>query len=540
MPPHNENRGQGVENLSPHQDTSDAINQLVTLLHQYCSEGGFDTLKGVIGENERLKQDKVKLRTAYDTNIEALSRYQTEFERQKVDFEKQLSSQKTQNEAVLKAKQTADESVKKRQAELTALQEKLEIQSSSAKQLMNEIKKKESTINVLEATNASQKETLSKAEKESATFQSEQESMRKRVDGLTTSLGEARGRLTTFHSFVVKLDNFEARRAEVGDALDSILKNALSFVESSIGITLDDACLADVSVWARLRNHASIQRTIPLPASNSPAAKQMRVAAGLRIYSMALADHVFRSTYLIQNSDFEDVLRDLETEDPMHEAFTRAVLLKIQPARQARNREARAKMVADQVSDAIADLVPSSQKETLKARLYQVSLEACKAWLVIQQLLEPVRPVFSLHMPEDWVPLPSSVPQRNSNAVPSSVAREPLAARVESQGQQTQRSSAESQPIEIDDIMQVVWPAFYVPSSQQEDDVGDQVPELVHRGHVITRSQGREAETEMSRRNARKNARQNGGSSPTQRKRRDSAVFLSKTFPGGNGTEKGN
>ncbi|KAG9506644.1 hypothetical protein J7337_000177 [Fusarium musae] len=540
MPSHNEKRVQGVENLSPHQDASDAINQLVTLLHQYCSEGGFDTLKGVIGENEGLRREKAKLRTAYDTNIEALSRHQTEFERQKVDFEKQLSSQRAQNEAILKEKQAVDEGVKKRQAELTTLQEKLELQSSSAKQLMKEIKKKESTINVLEATNASQKETLLKAEKELATCRSEQESMQERVDGLTTNLGEARGRLTTFHSFVVKLDNLEARRAEVGDALDSILKNALSFVESSIGITLDDICLADVSVWARLRNHTSIQRTIPLPASNSPAAKQMRVAAGLRIYSMALADHVFKSTYLIRNSDFEDVLRDLETEDPVHEAFTRAVLLKIQPARQARNREARAKMVADQVSDAIADLVPSSQKETLKARLYQISLEACKAWLVIQQLLEPVRPVFSFHMPEEWVPLPLPVPQRNSKAGPSSTAREPLASRVENQGQQTQRSSAESQPIELDDIMQVVWPAFHVPSSQLEDDVGDQVPELVQRGHVITRSQCREAETEMSRRNARKNARQNGGSSPTQRKRRDSAVFLSKTFPGGIGTERGN
>lgn len=215
MPSHNEKRVQGVKDLSPHQDTSDAINQLVTLLHQYCSEGGFDTLKGVVGENEELKRDKARLQTAYDTNIEALSRHQTEFERQKVDFEKQLGSQKAQNEAILKAKQAADENIKKRQAELTALQEKLEVQSSSAKQLMNEIKKKESTINALEATNASQQENLTKAEKESATFQSAKESMQKRVDGLTTSLDEVRGRLTTFHSFVVKLDNFEARRGEV-------------------------------------------------------------------------------------------------------------------------------------------------------------------------------------------------------------------------------------------------------------------------------------------------------------------------------------
>ncbi|KAI1018802.1 hypothetical protein LB503_005637 [Fusarium chuoi] len=68
-----------------------------------------DTLKGVIGENERLKRNKAKLRTACDTNIEALPRYQTEFKRQKADFKKQLRSQEAQNEAILKGKQAADE-----------------------------------------------------------------------------------------------------------------------------------------------------------------------------------------------------------------------------------------------------------------------------------------------------------------------------------------------------------------------------------------------------------------------------------------------
>ncbi|KAG4279218.1 hypothetical protein FPRO04_05759 [Fusarium proliferatum] len=68
-----------------------------------------DTSKEVIRENERLKRNKAKLRTACDTNIEAVSRYQTEFERQKADFEKQLGSQEAQNEAILKGKQAADE-----------------------------------------------------------------------------------------------------------------------------------------------------------------------------------------------------------------------------------------------------------------------------------------------------------------------------------------------------------------------------------------------------------------------------------------------
>lgn len=324
-----------------------------------------------------------------------------------------------------------------------------------------------------------------------------------------------------------------------GDALDSILNNCLDFVESSIGVALDDTCLTDTTIWGRVRNHASIQRTIPLPASNSPAARQMRVAAGLRIYSMALADNVFRSTYLTQNNDLDDVLRDLETEDPLHEAFARAVLLKIQPTRQARTREVRVKMVVDQVSDALADLVPISQRQAFEARLRQVSAEACDAWSVVQQLLEPVRPVFASHMFEDWVAFPSLTAQRNGKTESSGGARKPLTTRTEKSDRQGQSPTAESQSMETDDIIQVVWPAFSVPSSQQEDDVGNQVPEMVHRGYVITRSQIKEAEDEMSRRNARKNARQNSAHSSTQKKRRDSAVFLSKGFSTGIGTEKG-
>ncbi|RBR08882.1 uncharacterized protein FIESC28_10062 [Fusarium coffeatum] len=520
-------------------DASEAIHQLVSLLNQYCSDGSFDTLKGVVGENEELKRDTAKLQTAYDTNIQALSRHQAETKRQNDDFEKQLSSQRAQNEATLKAKQAAEDNIKKHKGQLATLQDKLEGQSLAAKQLMNEIKKKESTISSLEDFKASQQEKATKAEKELATLRSAEKSMQSRINDLARDLEEAHGRLMTFHSIMVKLDKFEARRAEIGDALDSILNNCLGFVESFIGVALDDTCLTDTTIWGRVRNHASIQRTIPLPASNSPAAKQMRVAAGLRIYSIALADNVFRSTYLTQNNDLDDVLRDLETEDPLHEAFARAVLLKIQPTRQARTREVRVKMVVDQVSDALADLVPISQRQAFEARLRQVSAEACNAWSVVQQLLEPVRPVFSSHMFEDWVAFPSLTAQRNGKTESSCGAGKPLVTRTEKSDREGQSPTAESQSMETDDIIQVVWPAFSVPSSQQEDDVGNQVPEMVHRGYVITRSQIKDAEEEMSRRNARKNARQNSAHSSTQKKRRDSAVFLSKGFSTGIGTEKG-
>ncbi|KAM5345009.1 hypothetical protein ACJ41O_010871 [Fusarium nematophilum] len=535
MPSSTERPMQGAKDLPPCQDASDAISQLVSLLHRYCSEGSFDTLKGIVGENEDLKRDMTELQIAYNTNIRALSQFQSDSKQQKEDFERRLNSQKAQNEATLKAKQAAEEGIKTQKTASAALEKKLEGQSASAKQLMNEIKKKDSTIVSLEASKASQQDKITKAEKELAALRGAQKSMKERVANLTANLNETQRNLATFQSFMVKLDHLEGRRAEVENALDGILRSALSLVESSIGIALDDACLADTSIWGKLRNNAAIQRTIPLPASNSPAAKQMRVAAGLRIYGIALADHVFKPTCLTQGNDFDDVLRDLETEDPLHEAFTRAVLLRIQPARQARIREARVQMVVAQVLDAIADLVPGSRRETFEARLHQASMEACNTWSIVQQLLEPISPVFSSHMFEEWVPLRTSTDQPNNKAGPPS-APETL---NKNQDRQSQSPTAGAQPMATDDIVQVVWPAFAVASSQQEEDDGISVPELIHRGYVVTRSQVREADDEVSRRNARKNARQNSAQSTTQKKRRDSAVFLSKGFSGGAGTEKG-
>lgn len=204
-----------TKELQTHPDASEAIHQLVSLLNQYCSDGSFDTLKGVVGENEELKRGIAKLQTAYDTNIQALSRHQAETKRQKDDFEKQLSSQKAQKEATLKAKQAAEDNIKKHKGELATLQDTLEGQSLAAKQLMNEIKKKESAISSLEDLKVSQQENATKAEKELATLRSAEKSMQSRINDLTRDLEDAHGRLMTFHSIMVKLDKFEARRAEM-------------------------------------------------------------------------------------------------------------------------------------------------------------------------------------------------------------------------------------------------------------------------------------------------------------------------------------
>lgn len=103
--------------------------------------------------------------------------------------------------------------------------------------------------------------------------------------------------------------------------------------------------LRDASCWANLRSadhlrHQAVR--LPLPRSNTPAAKQMRIAAVLAALSRSLARHVFRPTWAVEgvasssgaggSGDNADaalgaLLRGLEAASPDHERHLRGALL---------------------------------------------------------------------------------------------------------------------------------------------------------------------------------------------------------------------
>ncbi|GAA3332244.1 hypothetical protein GCM10020331_091690 [Ectobacillus funiculus] len=78
----------------------------------------------------------------------------------------------------------------------------------------------------------------------------------------------------------------------------------------------------------------SSKQRVPLPASNSLAAKQMRVVAGLIIFGEALAEHIFRPTHITHGRELDEVLAHLGTQNPLQEMYVRSALLKVLPDRQ--------------------------------------------------------------------------------------------------------------------------------------------------------------------------------------------------------------
>lgn len=285
-------------------------------------------------------------------------------------------------------------------------------------------------------------------------------------------------------------------------------------MEETFRQDLEEDLLADSRTWEAIRNHPSIQRAIPLPSSNSPAAKKMRIAAGLVIYGKALAEHVLRPTYILRDREIDKTLNILGSKDPLHEAYVRAVLLKILPDKQKQHKEACVKKAVMDILDSMGSLLPARQREIFESDLWNVSNKLCDTWRLAQRLEEKVEPSFSFTFPEDWKPLPPSSVQTVAKPPPNTAMSHKDKERQRSQG-------ATDQTLQMGEgTARIVWPTFLYSSSQQD---GEAL--LLYPGYVLTQPQMREADEEMSRRAARRTMRQNGPA--VAGKRRDSGIFLS-------------
>lgn len=300
---------------------------------------------------------------------------------------------------------------------------------------------------------------------------------------------------------------------------------------------LPDSCQADQPAWTKLRKAISIQQAIPLPASDSPAAKRMRVVAGVVVLAKALAKHVFLPTYLTQGDELNSVLSSLEDQDPMQEVFLRAALLKALPQRQNENRDAALNLVVAEVMDGLGLLILSARRAEFEASLRRISSEICHGWLQVQRLQDKVRLTLSIGFSEEWQPIPLRLTQASARPETPSVSSpsaQPSKAQSKDGRQALQQPKPEPKSPSSHDFLEAVWPAFLVANADQPQDGDDSTAwMLLHNGYAITKAQIKEAEDEMaaeessSRRN-RRTARQSiGDPRTTDRKRRDSAVFFS-------------
>jgi hypothetical protein len=174
----------------------------------------------------------------------------------------------------------------------------------------------------------------------------------------------------------------------------------VTLIEGTFRPDIEEHILHDPSCWTNLRNspylkHAT-QLQIPLPQSNTSAAKGMRISAVLAVLSRAMHRHLFRPVYLLDDDDENLVkfLRALEDEDPTREAHLRATLMSMMPERQAEQGLRRVKMVVREVSWLVQHLLSALQFEAFCAGLETACRLACEQWKRIQLAQMKIEPYF--------------------------------------------------------------------------------------------------------------------------------------------------
>jgi hypothetical protein len=284
-------------------------------------------------------------------------------------------------------------------------------------------------------------------------------------------------------------------------------------MDEFFGADVDNESFARTTIWEMVKSHAAIEHNIPLPPTNTPFAKRMRVAAGVIIYGRALDKYIFKPNYLTRDSEeLNKVLEGVRTNNPLQETFVRGVLLRVLPDTQRRNKDTRVRLVVSDVVHSMGILLSKERKDKFESELNSVSDRICLKWETIQRLEEKVKSSFSYDYPDEWRQFPESVAKHAQSRPSSPLTQKSSLERLRKQDQASSRS------LTGEGYTKVVWPGFLFSNAHEVDE------ELLHQGYVVTISPEENAEDGI-RRAARKTARLNDKSGP--KKRRDSGIFPS-------------
>ncbi|CAK7223738.1 hypothetical protein SBRCBS47491_005309 [Sporothrix bragantina] len=192
--------------------------------------------------------------------------------------------------------------------------------------------------------------------------------------------------------------------------LDTIWTRLFNLVEEHFRQDLEDKVLNDTSCWKNLRSAEALKgpTQIPLPQSNSPVAKAMRIASVLSVLSRTLHKHVFRPFYLMdEDAELTKLLHSVEFENPAREEHIRSTLLATLPEIQRHGAKTRVQHVVREVSWVVQHLLGALPYDAFCSGLGNACALACTEWQKIQMARMKIEPYFGPPYDEfDWQALP--------------------------------------------------------------------------------------------------------------------------------------
>lgn len=252
---------------------------------------------------------------------------------------------------------------------------------------------------------------------------------------------------------------------------------------SFFGHDFEKSAFQDPAHWEQLRNHDILKRIVPLPLSNTTAAKDMRVAAVLGICAEALSRHIFRSTYLLDGNQLHELIDFLQDQDWHKGIYLRSVLLRSRPDMQEENSIKRAKTLVAEVLELTKPILSDEKQLLFGDSLLKICKNIAEQWMRLQGLEAAVEPEFGLNEDaDDWTPFPlwhNTTRAANGNDECS----------LDQDPKKPAPSKADSK-LNITHSNFVVWPAFFI---SKEGEV-----ELLQQGFALSEEQMKSAKDEES------------------------------------------
>ncbi|KAJ6140894.1 hypothetical protein N7497_011787 [Penicillium chrysogenum] len=271
--------------------------------------------------------------------------------------------------------------------------------------LQRRLTERDTSVDEMKATTANLESLLAKEQTKSVCLETEKKS-------LDENMQKARSRLEKFDAFI--LESHQIDEQSIIDRFEGIWDYAINEIWTVLRQNLSDENLKTnfpgrmiepgrSSDWILLllsemgQSKGSLP---PLSASNSDAAKGMRLAVMLGILSREIDNEIFQPSYFpSETGNFRMSLNKLAKSDNEKERFYRSVLLSIDRDGQETELQSRAKSVVQNVSHYLYELLSTAQYGELKERIKNVVDRAIEVWRPIQNSTKRYETEFD---PVDW------------------------------------------------------------------------------------------------------------------------------------------
>ncbi|KAL5356912.1 hypothetical protein BJX96DRAFT_172045 [Aspergillus floccosus] len=309
---------------------------------------------------------------------------QLKLERKRVTIDEVLECSNEEKKAHIRTKEKKKQ-IKSLQSQAESLQSKYADEKdkvASARRetdgLRQQITSKESTINELKSAGSQLKERY-------AVSKDKIRELRAENSDLDQKLGELKDRVSELEGFATGFIDLD--EDHLIDSYASLWEYARNEIYSQLEGDLESKVLRDNTAWEELRHcDLAIQHGIPLPSSNSLAAKQMRLVIILAMLSREIDPYIFQPTYIGgENCPSRQSLTNLAAVNTEKEAFCRSMLFSLDPESQSKHCQWRVRKIAQHVSSYLCALLSEEQHSRFCQSLENVAKKAVEVWHPIQR-----------------------------------------------------------------------------------------------------------------------------------------------------------